>query len=251
MVFINFLALLWIGYFSSAGSHSTDVLSQSPPLYLHNIIRPQLLSSYWFMFYYCSSYNYYYHRASFFDLKKKRKHFFRSSEHWEKEKKTIIPLNVLCHANPVMRLKDSLQFDDFFYIISFDQKSTLLAPLRPQLNGFSLPCAYSYLTYYNLKNFFVYVSFQFKQLLPRKVKAWKKKIIQINVISLITLRTHKNYWKKRLCIALFVARDFKKKPRELRMWQWSLSSKKVRAEFYVTTYIYTTTTLIFRPTKSY
>ena len=85
--FTNFLALLWFGYFSSAGSHSTDVLSQIPPLYLHNIIRPQLLSSYWFMFYYCSSYNYYYHRASFFDLKKKRKHFFRSSEHWEKDKK--------------------------------------------------------------------------------------------------------------------------------------------------------------------
>jgi len=80
------------------------------------------------MFYNCSSYNYYYHRASFFDPKKKRKHFLEVVN-IEKKKKTIIPLNVLCRANPVMRLKDSLQFDDFFYIISFDQKSALLAPL--------------------------------------------------------------------------------------------------------------------------
>ena len=115
-----------------------------------------------------------------------------------KRKKTIIPLNVLCHANPVMRLKDSLQFDDFFYIISFDQKSTLLAPLRPQLNGFSLPCAYSYLTYYNLKNFFCVCVLPIQTTFTSKSKSLKKKIIQINVISLITLRTHKNYEKKAL-----------------------------------------------------
>ena len=39
--------------------------------------------------------------------------------------------------NPVMRLKDSLQFDDFFYIISFWSKRAHFWPaLRPQLNGF-------------------------------------------------------------------------------------------------------------------
>ena len=59
-------------------------------------------------------------------------------------------------------------------------------------------CLYSYLTYYNLKNFFVYVSFHFQTTFTAKSKSLKKKIIQINVISLITLRTHKNYEKKAL-----------------------------------------------------
>jgi len=144
------------------------------------------------MFYNCSSYNYYYHRASFFDPKKKRKHFLEVVN-IEKKKKTIIPLNVLCRANPVMRLKDSLQFDDFFYIISFDQKSALLAPLGHSWMDFP-PMCLLLLNLLQFEDFFCVCVLPFKQLLPRKVKAWQK-IIQINVISLITLRTHMNYEK--------------------------------------------------------
>jgi len=160
----------------------------------------------------------------------------------EKKKKTIIPLNVLCRANPVMRLKDSLQFDDFFYlIISFDQKSALLAPLGHSWMDFP-PMCLLLLNLLQFEDFFCVCVLPFKQLLPRKVKAWQK-IIQINVISLITLRTHKNYEKKRLCIALFVARDFKKKPRELRVWQWwwSLSREESKSRIlcdYIHIYYY-------------
>ena len=157
----------------------------------------------------------------------------------------------MCHANPVMRLKDSLQFDDLFLHNFFWSKEHTFGPIKATVEWIFPPMCLLLLNLLQFEEFFCVCVLPIQTTFTAKSKSLKKKIIQINVISLITLRTHKNYWKKRLCIALFVARDFKKKPRELRMWQWSLSRKKVRAEFYVTTYIYTTTTLIFRPTKSY
>ena len=127
----------------------------------------------------------------------------------------------MCRANPVMRLKDSLQFDDFFYIISFDQKSALLAPLGHSWMDFP-PMCLLLLNLLQFEDFFLCMCPSIQTTFATKSKSLTKN--NPNQCHFINHPPDPyELWKKWLCIALFVARDFKKKPRELRVWQWSLS----------------------------